>query len=117
MSNAVRHRYEKMGCRPSLQYQIQQERYIQNAQTDAQIASNKKDSDCHLRSNWRESQEEASFGRLQKSERRQMAQEIIMARKACIKVRQAALRQLLERETQLYQNELNKIGKAFYISN
>ena len=37
MSNAVRHRYEKMGSRPSVQYQIQQERYKLNAMIDAQV--------------------------------------------------------------------------------
>ncbi|XP_012331594.1 cilia- and flagella-associated protein 141 [Aotus nancymaae] len=44
-----------------------------------------------------------------------MAQELALAKKQLLMVRQAALHQLFEKEHQQYQQELNQIGKAFYV--
>ncbi|XP_077011807.1 cilia- and flagella-associated protein 141 [Tamandua tetradactyla] len=44
-----------------------------------------------------------------------MIQELALANKQLLMVRQAALHQLLEKEHQQYQQELNQMGKAFYV--
>ncbi|XP_019775581.1 cilia- and flagella-associated protein 141 isoform X1 [Tursiops truncatus] len=44
-----------------------------------------------------------------------MVQELALANKQLLMVRQAALRQLFEKEHQQYQQELNQMGKAFYV--
>ncbi|XP_059531666.1 cilia- and flagella-associated protein 141 isoform X2 [Myotis daubentonii] len=44
-----------------------------------------------------------------------MVQELALANKQLLMVRQAALHQLFEREHQQYQQELNQMGKAFYV--
>ncbi|XP_003802322.1 uncharacterized protein C1orf189 homolog [Otolemur garnettii] len=44
-----------------------------------------------------------------------MAQESTQANKQLLVVRQAAMHQLLEKEHQQYQQELNQMGKAFYV--
>ncbi|XP_021537545.1 uncharacterized protein C1orf189 homolog [Neomonachus schauinslandi] len=44
-----------------------------------------------------------------------MGQELALARKQLLMVRQAALHQLLEKEHRQYQQELNQMGKAFYV--
>ncbi|XP_008853266.1 uncharacterized protein C1orf189 homolog isoform X2 [Nannospalax galili] len=43
-----------------------------------------------------------------------MIQELELANKQLLMVRQAALHQLFEKEHQQYQQELNQMGKAFY---
>lgn len=43
-----------------------------------------------------------------------MVQELAMANKQLLMVRQAALHQLFEKEHQQYQRELSQMGKAFY---
>ncbi|XP_040854625.1 uncharacterized protein C1orf189 homolog [Ochotona curzoniae] len=44
-----------------------------------------------------------------------MARELVLANKQLLMVRQAALHQLFEQEHQQYQQELNRMGKAFYV--
>ncbi|XP_006214754.2 cilia- and flagella-associated protein 141 isoform X4 [Vicugna pacos] len=44
-----------------------------------------------------------------------MAQELALANKQLLMVRQAALHQLFEKEHRQYQQELNQMGKAFYV--
>uniref|UniRef100_G3T3W0 Cilia and flagella associated protein 141 n=1 Tax=Loxodonta africana TaxID=9785 RepID=G3T3W0_LOXAF len=44
-----------------------------------------------------------------------MVQELALANKQLLMVRQAALHQLFEKEHQRYQQELNQLGKAFYV--
>ncbi|KAM9685546.1 cilia- and flagella-associated protein 141 [Trichechus inunguis] len=44
-----------------------------------------------------------------------MVQELVLANKQLLMVRQAALHQLFEKEHQQYQQELNRMGKAFYV--
>lgn len=44
-----------------------------------------------------------------------MVQELALANKQLLMVRQAALHQLFEKEHQQYQQELNQMGKAFYV--
>ncbi|KAM5294702.1 cilia- and flagella-associated protein 141 isoform 1-T1 [Glossophaga mutica] len=44
-----------------------------------------------------------------------MVQELALANKQLLMVRQAALHQLFEKEHQQYQQELNRMGKAFYV--
>ncbi|KAM9244872.1 cilia- and flagella-associated protein 141 [Dugong dugon] len=44
-----------------------------------------------------------------------MVQELVLAKKQLLMVRQAALHQLFEKEHQQYQQELNQMGKAFYV--
>ncbi|XP_023569597.1 uncharacterized protein C1orf189 homolog isoform X2 [Octodon degus] len=44
-----------------------------------------------------------------------MEQELALANKQLLLVRQAALHQLFEKEHQQYQEELNQMGKAFYV--
>ncbi|KAK2494644.1 hypothetical protein MC885_003011 [Smutsia gigantea] len=44
-----------------------------------------------------------------------MIQELALAKKQLLKVRQAALHQLFEKEHRQYQQELNRMGKAFYV--
>ncbi|XP_004693691.1 PREDICTED: uncharacterized protein C1orf189 homolog [Condylura cristata] len=46
---------------------------------------------------------------------RTMEQEMALANKQLLMVRQAALHQLFEKETRQYQQELNQMGKAFYV--
>ncbi|XP_036778208.2 protein C1orf43 homolog isoform X6 [Manis pentadactyla] len=44
-----------------------------------------------------------------------MMQELALANKQLLNVRQAALHQLFEKEHRQYQQELNRMGKAFYV--
>ncbi|XP_007525419.1 cilia- and flagella-associated protein 141 [Erinaceus europaeus] len=44
-----------------------------------------------------------------------VAQELALANQQLLKVRQAALNQLFEKEHQQYQQELSRMGKAFYV--
>uniref|UniRef100_I3MN71 Cilia and flagella associated protein 141 n=2 Tax=Ictidomys tridecemlineatus TaxID=43179 RepID=I3MN71_ICTTR len=44
-----------------------------------------------------------------------MVKELALANKQLLMVRQAALHQLFEKEHQQYQQELNQMGKAFYV--
>nr|XP_020021732.1 uncharacterized protein C1orf189 homolog [Castor canadensis] len=44
-----------------------------------------------------------------------MVQELALANKQLLMARQAALHQLFEKEYQQYQQELNQMGKAFYV--
>ncbi|XP_043861271.1 uncharacterized protein C1orf189 homolog [Dromiciops gliroides] len=44
-----------------------------------------------------------------------MDQEMALANKQLLTVRQAALSQLFEKEHQQYQQELNQMGKSFYV--
>ncbi|XP_015997322.1 uncharacterized protein C1orf189 homolog [Rousettus aegyptiacus] len=44
-----------------------------------------------------------------------MVQELALANKQLLVVRQAALHQLFEREHRQYQQELRQMGKAFYV--
>ncbi|XP_073077459.1 protein C1orf43 homolog isoform X2 [Manis javanica] len=44
-----------------------------------------------------------------------MMQELALANKQLLNVRQAALHQLFEKEYRQYQQELNRMGKAFYV--
>ncbi|XP_004619239.1 cilia- and flagella-associated protein 141 [Sorex araneus] len=44
-----------------------------------------------------------------------MQQELVLSSKELLRVRQAALHQLLEKEHQQYQQELKQMGKAFYV--
>ncbi|KAM6217890.1 cilia- and flagella-associated protein 141 [Rhynchocyon petersi] len=44
-----------------------------------------------------------------------VVQELALANKQLLRVRQAALHQLYEKEHQQYQQELNQLGKAFYV--
>ena len=48
-------------------------------------------------------------------QRKQIEEDLKYIRKASILVRQAALRYLLETETQMYEAELTKMGKTFFI--
>ncbi|XP_062049621.1 cilia- and flagella-associated protein 141 [Lepus europaeus] len=47
--------------------------------------------------------------------REEVARELALANKQLLMVRQAALHQLFEKEYQQYQQELNQMGKAFYV--
>uniref|UniRef100_G1T222 Chromosome 1 open reading frame 43 n=1 Tax=Oryctolagus cuniculus TaxID=9986 RepID=G1T222_RABIT len=47
--------------------------------------------------------------------REEVARELALASKQLLMVRQAALHQLFEKEYQQYQQELNQMGKAFYV--
>ncbi|XP_037356295.1 cilia- and flagella-associated protein 141 [Talpa occidentalis] len=44
-----------------------------------------------------------------------MKQEVALANKQLLLVRQAALHQLFEKENRQYQKELHQMGKAFYV--
>ncbi|XP_049637559.1 cilia- and flagella-associated protein 141 [Suncus etruscus] len=44
-----------------------------------------------------------------------MEQELALSNKELLRVRQAALHQLFEKEYQQYQQELRQMGKAFYV--
>ncbi|XP_006895912.1 PREDICTED: uncharacterized protein C1orf189 homolog [Elephantulus edwardii] len=44
-----------------------------------------------------------------------IGQELALANKQLLMVRRAALHQLYEKEYQQYQQELNQMGKAFYV--
>ena len=55
MSLAVRHRYETMGPRPSVQYLCQQERIKMDESIAEREHENKLASDCNLKSDWKES--------------------------------------------------------------
>ncbi len=57
MSLAVRHRYEVMGSRPSVQYQNQQARIKLNAAISSQQHEMKVASDDQLKCNWKENAE------------------------------------------------------------
>ena len=81
-----------------------------------QVAKNRLESDINLKSEWREANFDSSVGRRMKMDERQLAAEMQISRKATVMVRQAKLRQLLEKEASEYENELHAKGKAFYIS-
>ncbi|XP_033641441.1 uncharacterized protein C1orf189 homolog [Asterias rubens] len=63
---------------------------------------------------WSENLEEASEFRRVKELAAQLKSEIKFASKGLIEVRRAALRQRLDREYAMYEEELHARGKAFY---
>ncbi|XP_066935640.1 cilia- and flagella-associated protein 141-like [Clytia hemisphaerica] len=65
-------------------------------------------------SKWTENLEEASGRRRVKMEKALIKEEIRLGSKASIMVRKAQLKQLLTTEHAKYEEELNKLGLAFY---
>ncbi|CAK8688955.1 uncharacterized protein LOC143459478 [Clavelina lepadiformis] len=69
----------------------------------------------NLKAEWSEGLEEASRVKKHRLNKKEMNQELSNARKALVAVRRAALRDLLESDHSMYEEELHKIGKAFYV--
>ena len=74
-----------------------------------------RESDINLKSEWSESLEEASNRKRLKHDRATIKSELSLAKKSIVAVRRAALRNLLEKEHELYENELHSMGRAFYV--
>ncbi|XP_078527234.1 cilia- and flagella-associated protein 141 isoform X2 [Lissotriton helveticus] len=64
---------------------------------------------------WREDDEARMDVRIQKRHRVDKKKEVGLLNKELLMVRQAALRSLLQCEYLQYQEELNRLGKAFYV--
>ncbi|XP_075464097.1 cilia- and flagella-associated protein 141 [Ascaphus truei] len=64
---------------------------------------------------WTEDVGGIHFARARKQQQIQMRQERNMANKAIVLVRRAALQKLLQDEHRHYQEELNRLGKSFYV--
>ena len=61
MSMAVRHRYEKMGFRPSKEFNRQQVRITADAMIVAREKENDHASDINLKSDWKEKMQDVGF--------------------------------------------------------
>lgn len=64
---------------------------------------------------WREDDEARMDARVQKRHRVDMKKEVGLLNKELLMVRQAALQNLLQCEYLQHQEELNRMGKAFYV--
>ncbi|XP_068107550.1 cilia- and flagella-associated protein 141 [Hyperolius riggenbachi] len=64
---------------------------------------------------WKEDAQGVIAGRVQKNHNAQVRQEVQMANKELVLVRRAALHHQLQEECQQYQEELNRLGKTFYV--
>ncbi|KAJ1080986.1 hypothetical protein NDU88_001173 [Pleurodeles waltl] len=64
---------------------------------------------------WREDDEARVDARVQKRHRTDMKKEVGLVNKELLMVRQAALQNLLQCEYLQYQEELNRMGKTFYV--
>ncbi|XP_069507810.1 cilia- and flagella-associated protein 141 [Ambystoma mexicanum] len=75
----------------------------------------KRDEDLYQMMRWREDAEAHNDAKVQKRHRMDMKKETGQLNKELVMVRQAALQNLLECEHQQYQEELNRMGKSFYV--
>ncbi|XP_060551510.1 cilia- and flagella-associated protein 141-like isoform X2 [Ruditapes philippinarum] len=66
------------------------------------------------RATWNEKLEESSWGKRIRSEADVIKAEMRMAAKAALSVRRVALKQLLEKEYEIWEKELSLKGKTFY---
>ncbi|XP_075047872.1 cilia- and flagella-associated protein 141 [Mixophyes fleayi] len=64
---------------------------------------------------WKEDAGGSISARIQRHRGAQMRQELRMANKELVLVRRAALQRLLQEEQRQYQEELNRLGRAFYV--
>lgn len=117
MSLSTSYRYEAMAEKKSLKNALH--RQHERIQTDEMMAAREQqarmESCINLKSNWTESLEHMAAVQRAKSDARHMKSELAMAHKANLMVRKAALRQLLDMEHKVFENELHTAGKAFYI--
>nr|XP_026691177.1 uncharacterized protein C1orf189 homolog [Ciona intestinalis] len=94
---------------------VEKERIMKDelmAERILQVTTEKND---NLKAGWAEGLEEASQTQRYRLNKEEIKHELSYANKAVVAVRRAALRELLEREHDMYEQELHKIGKAFYI--
>ena len=75
----------------------------------------KRESDVNLKAEWSEGLEEASYRKRLKHEQSRVKSELSLANKAIVASRRAALRNLFEKEHELYEKELHAMGRAFYV--
>jgi len=68
----------------------------------------------NLRAKWNENLEEASWKKRINNENGMIKGELKMATKAALSVRRVALKQLFEREMEMFEQELSLLGKTFY---
>ena len=79
------------------------------------ILTLKQEEDINLKAEWAEGLEDASRAQRRRLDKLQTGHELKYASKAVVAVRRAALHDLLSKEHDMYEAELNKIGKAFYV--
>ncbi|XP_074651474.1 uncharacterized protein LOC141906156 [Tubulanus polymorphus] len=118
MSLDTSQRYEGSFQKKSLQKALnwQQERIKRDELMAARENTVRKEKETNLKSNWNESLQVAAENQRVKNEIKQTKGELKMAGKALIAVRRAQLRQLLQKEYALYEDELGQRGLAFYIN-
>lgn len=118
MSLETNLRYENM-CSRSKTLTAALTRQQERIKYDELIASrekaSKEDTLTNLKSEWSESLAEKSENLALKNNAELEKGELILANKAFVKVRRAALRERLEKEHQQYESELHQDGKTFYI--
>ncbi|XP_077989470.1 uncharacterized protein LOC144443798 [Glandiceps talaboti] len=117
MSEATSYRIEAMGERKSLLKALsrQQERIKYDEVMAEREGILKHEEDVNQKAVWNENLEEASHRRKLKDNIDIMKKETKLHGKALVEVRRAALRQLLQRDSALYEQELHAQGKTFYV--
>ena len=110
----VRHRYEVVKPEVGPHRRAQLVRIRKDAAIEDMMAEESRVKDVQLKSYWKEILQDESEKRRNSAENKITAQFLREARRANVMIRRAALRKLLEDETQTYKVELNDIDKAIY---
>ncbi|XP_071504949.1 uncharacterized protein [Diadema setosum] len=116
MSEATSYRFESNTENINLQRALnrQKERIKHDelmAEREAVVRSELK---VNQKAEWTENLEEASAARRMRGEKAAVKAEVAIASKALVAVRRAALREQIEQEYAMYEQELRAQGKAFY---
>ena len=93
----------------------EKERILQDELLAQRILQLETESKINLKAEWSESLEEASQRKRMRQDRINAKSELSFANKALIAIRRAALRDLLEKDHDVYEKELHAMGRAFYI--
>lgn len=68
----------------------------------------------NLRAEWNENLEKVSWNKRIQNENKKIQDEVRLAAKAAIAVRRKALQQLIQKEIDMYEQELSLLGKTFF---
>nr|CAB3226641.1 uncharacterized protein C1orf189 homolog [Phallusia mammillata] len=115
MNMSLRFEVENKGGNQSNSINVEKDRILRDELMAERILQVTTEQDVNLKAEWAEGLEEASQMQRYRLNKQVIKHELAYASKALVAVRRAALRELLEREHNVYEQELHKLGKAFYV--
>lgn len=94
------------------------ENQVERIKHDEKMADREKvvrlEKNVNLRGQWNENLESASWSKRLRNDHEIVKAEIRMCSKAALAMRRVALKQLFEKEFEMYEKELSMVGKTFY---